>query len=182
MSKGLMSENIIRGYAWWLLQTNLEWTTDNYPKGKVPLVPFSDDPSMRVNPKEAPYIVYIFTETDSRDDDRVTEGILTFNIISKHLTDISNASKVLKEAFNRRDETAKDLNVFSSQSGFFEDYFDGITFTTCKTSLVVPGSAEQEDEGPIVGTVTIKYCYKDHYADQPEAGGVQFRPAAGAFN
>ncbi len=174
-----MSEKIIRGYAWWLLQNNLEWTTEGYPGEDIPIIPFSDDPEFRMAGK--PYIVYIFNETDDRNDDRLTEGILTFNIISKQLSDISGVAKVLKEAFNRKDKTAKSLNVFSTDSEFFDDYFDGITFTYVKAIFVSPGSPETEDEGPVVGTVTIRYCYIDHYADDPDNGGVLFEPVSGSF-
>lgn len=174
--KELMAEKIIRGYAWWLLENNLEWTVDSY-NGRVPIVPFSDDPELRMLDK--PYLVYGFTETQGKSDKRVTDGTLTFNIISKQLSDISRVSRVLEAAFSRDDLSAKDLNQFSTTAGYSE--FDGLTFHYTNVTFVAPGSPEKEDEGPILGAVVIEYCYKDHFIDDPDKDGILLRPLSGSF-
>lgn len=167
--KPIRSATILRGYAWWLLKNNLDWTTDDY-NGAVPIVPWSDEPKFQVQDK--PYIVYGYTEQVPRHDHRITEGMLNFTVRSRRLSDINLVTRVLVEGFKREDLSAKDINQFTTD---VDDYYSGITFTCTKVPFIHPGSAENSDEGRITGGVTLEYYYVDHFGDDENEDGVKLR-------
>lgn len=169
MPKPIRSAAILRGYAWWLLKENLEWTVDDYDE-RVPIVPFSDEPRFKVVGK--PYIVYGYSEGASVSDHRCTTGMLSFSIRSKNESDINLVTRVLVEGFKREDLSAKDINRFSSD---IDEYFNGITFMYTKAPYVEPGSPAEEDQDWEMGTVTITYEYIDEFGDDPNSEGIKLR-------
>lgn len=167
--KPLRSAAILRGYAWWLLRENLEWSVDDYG-GRVPIVPFSDEPVLQTY--EKPYVVYGYAEGVDKTDHRQTTGMMTFSFRTKNLSDINLAMRCLIEGFKREDESAADVNQYSSD---VDDYFSGLNFTCIEVPYIEPGSPEESDESRIEGNITISYTYVDHYGDQPDADGVKLR-------
>lgn len=103
--------HIIRAYVWAVLQANdpTIWDKNKYG-GKIPITPLSEEAEL--TEFAGPYIVYTFSQTPS--EIPCNDGTMTLAIYDTDIRRLFKTTNILSTALNREDETATDINKFSS--------------------------------------------------------------------
>jgi len=149
---------LLRAYAWQVLKANLSWDEANYG-GVIPIVPVSEEPELTQYDK--PFIVYGYV-----DDPTVTDayfrrrGSMTFVIYSTNFGEIATAMNVLNETFGREDDSARDVNAFTSTI----PQFRGIRFGNINVGFAEGAAPEETEGGRQSALLNIRYDYFVDYA------------------
>lgn len=147
---------ILIDYIWVVLKKNTDMQESDYD-GLVPIVPLSEAPEFTQYAK--PYIVYGYSDTPSSDLWVRRQGNMAFVIYADNFQQLSKITNIMAYTFDRADETAKDVNDYTST---IPAYY-GLTFGYIQVSFVEGGSPEETEGGRISSAVNIKYEYHVDY-------------------
>lgn len=156
---------ILVDYAWAVLSTNHpnDWSRDNY-KGLVPIVPLGEEPEL--NEFTHPHIVYGYAESPTGPLHARNGGSMTFVVYDQKFRRLTKTMNTLRVAFERQDETARDINNFSTyylgESGEPGPYL-GIRFGWVDVGFVEGGTPEETDNGRQSASINIRYEYYVDY-------------------
>lgn len=148
---------LLRSYVWKLLQENTNMKASDYD-GMVPIVPLAEEPEIQAF--DQPYIVYGFSETPTADVHARRRGNMAFVVYSTNFRELSKITNILTTALNRADESAKDVNEYTSTI----DAFVGLRFGFIQVSYVEGGSPEETEGGRQSAVVNVSY---EFYVDYP---------------
>lgn len=156
--------NIIVHYAWAVLQANDSdtWNVENYGN-KVPIVPLSEEPEL--SEYSGPHIVYGYAIDSTGELHARNNGSTTFAVYDQNFRRLTKTLNTLQAAFERQDESARDVNRFSSTivSGETNSPFIGIRFGTISVGFHEGGTPEETEGGRQSGLINIKYEYYTDY-------------------
>lgn len=139
-------------YIWAVLKKNTDMKESDY-EGLVPIVPLSEAPELTQYAK--PFIVYGYAESPSHDLWVRRSGNMAFVIYADNFHQLSKITNVISNAFDRADESARDVNVYTSTvPGFI-----GLRFGAIQLSYVEGGSPEETEGGRVSSAVNIRYEY-----------------------
>jgi hypothetical protein len=156
MEENIIAPYLLRAYAWQIMKANLGMSETDY-EGKAPLVPLGEREEIKKYGK--PYIVYAYTEQSPNRISAKSVGNMAFVIQADEFSKLVNISNVLARAFERADQSATDLNEFSSTiSGFI-----GLRFGTIELAFVDVSEPEESEGGEMTGVVNIRYEYYANY-------------------
>jgi hypothetical protein len=148
--------NILNLYAWQVLKANTAMVESDY-NGKIPIIPGGSDPDFtNVN---KPYITYGAAEDPSSSDSAVRGGTLVYAIYSDSVGDINEISNILVTAFERRDEAARDVNLWSSS----QPALIGVRFTTVYVAFAEGAGPADQEGGRETGTLTLRFSCVTNY-------------------
>lgn len=164
MDIAVVPAHLLRSYAWQVLKTNLPdvWDEKNYG-GKVPIVPLGEEPEL--SDYSGPHIVYGYSDEASGDLSEREVGSLSFAVYDQNFRRLTRTMRVLKSAFDRKDESARDVNNYTSQIPSFV----GLRFGYISLSFLEGGSPETSEGGNMSALITIRYEY---YSSQTVATAV----------
>jgi len=144
---------LVRAYVWQVLQTNLGWKTSDYGN-LVPIIPVSEEPEITQYNK--PYIIYGYAEAPTYDNQHYTNrGSMTFLVYSTNISDINSVMNVLSTALGREDDSATDLNNFTSKT----DMFKGMRFGTVSLGFGEGAAPEETEGGRQSGLLNVRFTY-----------------------
>lgn len=146
---------LLRSYVWALLRNNTEMKTADYG-GLIPIVPVSEEPELMQYNK--PFIVYGYALDSSEDVPVCRTGSMTFAIYSTNFREITKIIDILIYAFGRKDESARDVNEYTSTI----PEFIGTRFGYISVAFAEGGTPEESSGGRESGMVNISFEY---YAD-----------------
>lgn len=149
----IIPAHLLRLYAWEVLKNN---TSIGLIDNLVPIIPISDEPQVRDAGKT--YMIYGYTEDSDTDLTEVRGGLFVLRIIGKTFAEVGEITSVLSRAFENEDESAANINLWSSTN----DALVGIRFTNTRINYVEGGTPPDEEGGEIEGQVHIKYRYVTH--------------------
>lgn len=162
---------LLRAYAWNLLKINTDMDEADY-NGLVPVVPLNEEPEMTEFNK--PYLIYGYTLQNPGRLSEKGEGSMSFAIQSTDFGDITTIINILSAAFGRQDESARDVNNFTSTIGPFV----GIRFGSIELGFAEGGSPEETEGGRMTGIVNIRFNYFVDYNVITDFGTVSLLSAA----
>lgn len=137
-------------YAWEVIRANTELEASDYG-GKIPIVPGGQEPDFTGFNK--PFLTFGASENPSSINGAIRGGTLVFAIYSNYDGDIHELTNILISAFERQDESARDINFWTSKT----PAMIGVRFTDTSVAFAeAPGPVDQEG-GRKAGTLTIKY-------------------------
>jgi hypothetical protein len=164
MDSKIIPAYVLIDYVWQVLKDNTDMDEGDYA-GLVPIVALSEEPEIKEFDK--PYIVYGFAENTTTDG-YANNGNMSLVVYSANLRRLANVTNIIARALDREDETARDINRYSSQ---FE-HFIGLRFGDVSVSFVEGGSPEETEGGRISSSVNIRYQYFVDYDIDFTAGVV----------
>jgi hypothetical protein len=147
--------NLLNLYAWEVLKANTGMLVSQYD-GKIPIVASGQEPDF--NAFDRPYLVYGSAE-DPSSDGLTRGGTLVYAIYSKSVGDINEIQNILISAFERQDESARDVNDFTSRT----PAYIGIRFTSTTVAFAEGAASADQEGGRQAGTLTIRYSYVSNY-------------------
>jgi hypothetical protein len=147
----------IRNYVWRLLQTRLDWSSDDY-NGLVPIVPAAREPEFASLGQ--PYITYGWSAETDGDDWYLPTEVVVFSVYGAGANVVNEAVKVISNALRRQDESARDVNAWiHSPANPYSEEFDGLTFGFLRLTNVEGPGPEAQEGGWVDGLVAIRYSY-----------------------
>lgn len=152
---------VLVDYAWAVLHANMPtvWDKSKYG-GMVPIVPLSEEPDL--DEFSGPHIVYGYADEGTGPLPARQGGSTTFAIYDDNFRRLTRTLNCLKEAFNREDESARDVNRFSTyflgQNGNPGPYL-GIRFGHIGVAFTEGGTPEDSEGGRQSAIITIRYEY-----------------------
>lgn len=175
---------VLRAYMWQLLKANtnmdeLDYQSDENPNGLVPIVPVSEEPELTQFNK--PYLVYGYAHNPSRDLYHYRSGSMTLVVYATTFREIGDILSLLQLVFERHDEAAENVNLWSSTI----EPFRGIRFGSIHMGLLESGTPEDNDQdteqtegGRMSGLINIRY----EYFMVPTTGEVKlYQPTTGTW-
>lgn len=158
MDPKVIAPYLLRSYIWQILKKNtdmdeLDYTLDQTSGGLVPIVPLAEAPE--ISQFDKPYIVYGYSETPPTDLWAQRRGNMAFVIYSTNFRELSMITNVIMNAFHRADESARDVNAYTSTI----PAFIGLRFGTIQVSFVEGGSPEETEGGRQSAAINIRYEY-----------------------
>lgn len=185
MSPTVDAAYILVDYAWAVLHANESetWSTSNY-KNLIPIVPLSEE--RELSEFSGPHIVYGYAEEGSGGLYARTRGSLTFAVYDQNYRRLSRALNYLRTAFERQDESARDINRFSTYFNGTQPVvsrttnpdgspkheivtpgvpgqYHGIRFGFTEVAFVEGGTPEDTEGGRQSGLISITYEYYVDY-------------------
>jgi hypothetical protein len=150
---------LIRSYAWGILKANYGevWDEDNYG-GLVPIVPVSEEPELAEY--TGPHIVYGYTLDMTGRLHARNSGSLTFAIYDQDFRRLTKTLNILQAAFERQDETARDINRYTTNKG---GPWVGMRFGTVAIGFVEGGTPETTEGGRQSALINISFEYYVDY-------------------
>lgn len=161
---------VLRQYAWALLHANdpTVWDTNNYKpagatEGFIPIVPLSDEPEL--SDFDGPHIVYGYTNDTTGDRWFNSSGTMTFAIYDDNFRRLGKTLNILQAAFERADESARDVNHFLHSFTFnaAQPFRDTIRFGCIEIGFVEGGTPETSEGGRQSALINIRFDYFHHY-------------------
>ena len=152
---------IIRSYVWKVLKANepAVWTEANYG-GLVPIVPLGEEPE--INGFGKPHFIYVHNH--SPNDGARSTGGMTIVIADNNFRHLSNTMNIIKTALDRSDETARDINKFSSEHSVSTTKpFVGLRFGWVKTAFTEGPTPSETEGGWDSATIDLDYEYYTDY-------------------
>ncbi len=155
---------ILVDYAWAVLSTNMPqiWDKSKYDD-IIPIIPLSQEPEL--DKFDLPYIVYGFSDDMTGEHWARSGGAITFAIYDQNFRNLTTTLNVLRAALERQDETARDVNNFSTKfdpTGDEKFPYLGIRFGTIELAFSEGGTPEETEGGSQSAVVNARYEY---YAD-----------------
>lgn len=150
---------LLRSYAWWLLKNNTSMKESDYGDegGLIPIVPLAEEPEITLYDK--PYLVYGYALDSTGDLYARQRGSMSFAVYAKTFGEITTILNILSEGFGRQDESAKDINDYTSTiPGYI-----GIRFGTVEVGFVEGGTPEETEGGRQSGVFNMRFEYYVDY-------------------
>lgn len=147
---------LLNNYIWKVLKLNTDMDEGDYG-GLTPIVPLSEEPELTEFDK--PYIVYGFAENPTSDLPAKKRGNMSFIIYCTNFRELSTITNVIATTFDRADESARDVNRYTSTI----PQFVGLRFGYIEVSFVEGGSPEETEGGRQSAAVNIRYEYYVDY-------------------
>lgn len=157
MNTKYIAPYLLRFYAWQLLKANTDMDESDYA-GKNPIIPANEEPDFQQF--NHPYIVYGYAESPTTQLYARQTGNMAFMVYSTDDREINTIIQVIAQAFQRGDESATDVNEFTSTI----PEFLGIRFGTISVAFVSSIEPPTEEGGRLGGMVNIRYEY---YIENP---------------
>jgi len=159
MKTDIIAPYVLRAYAWAVLSTNMPetWNTELYG-GLTPIVPVAEEPEL--DEFSGPHIVYGYAEDMTGDLYARSSGSMTFAVYDNNFRRLGETLNVLKIAFERQDETARDINRFSTSKGAA---FNGLRFGYVRVGFVEGGTPEESEGARQSALINITYEYYVDY-------------------
>lgn len=155
---------LIVHYAAKVLNTNDPdtWSPSNYGD-KVPIVPLSEEPDL--SQYTGPHIVYGYALDATGDLHARKGGSVTLAVYDQNFRRLTKTMNILQKAFERQDESAKDINKFTSSRVGTETQspFLGIRFGTVSLGFVEGGIPEDTEGGRQSALINIRFEYYVDY-------------------
>ena len=149
----------LRSYMWRLLQDELGWKLDDYAdENGTKYVPIITPQQEKIfNAMDKPYIVYSFSRGDTGNAWFIENESGAFSVFSSDPDDIQKVINLFQTKFNRRDDSAYDLNTYV-QTRLGENYrvFD---YKSIKVTTVQGPQPATEEGGRRDGLITIYMTY-----------------------
>lgn len=156
----------LRSYMWRLLQDELDWSLDNYADANgtkyVPIV--TPQQEKIFNAMDHPYIVYSFSRGATTSAWFVENEVGAFSIFSSDEEDIRKAINMFQTKFNRRDDSAFDLNEYVQTK--LGDNYRVFDYKTLWVSNVQGPQPTTEEGGRRDGLITINMNYTQSEFDE----------------
>lgn len=163
MDSTLIAPYLLRFYLWQVLKANTDMDEKDYTidpannDGLVPIVPLAEQPEIKDFGK--PYIVYGYSETPPNDLWVRRRGNMAFVVYSTNFRQLSHLVNIITFAFDRADESARDINNYTSTVPAFV----GLRFGTVQVSYVEGGSPEESEGGVQSAAINVRYEYYVDY-------------------
>jgi hypothetical protein len=151
---------------WRLLQDELGWTKDDYAdENGVTYVPIVTPQQEKIfNAMDKPYIVYSFSRGATSTAWFVENEIGAFAIYSSNEEDIRKVINLCQTKFNRRDDSAQDLNDYVQTT--LGDNYKQFEYKTIWVSTVQGPEPATEEGGRRDGLITINMNYTQQEFDE----------------
>ena len=147
---------LLRSYAWQVLKRNMPDVWDETKYGNlIPIVPLAEEPEL--SEYSGPRIVYGYSTEGSGDLYAREFGSMTFAIYDQNFRRLSQTLNILKKAFERQDETARDVNEYSDS--LVNSPFEGLSFAQVSLGFIEGGTPEDEEGGRQSALLNIRYEY-----------------------
>jgi len=163
-SPAIVPAYLIRQYIWALLKTNepTDWNEANYG-GLTPVVPLGEDADLEQFP--GPTIVYQFSDLRTGTMWMRGRGAMSFAVRDTNLRRLTRTMTILKEALNRYDEAARDINEYMDLKG---SPWNSIGFGTVYVTFSDGGAPATTEGGEMVGVISIEFDYYTEYENSPD--------------
>jgi len=151
---------ILVDYAWAILKENMPtvWNESKYDD-LVPIVPLSEEPALEAF--SGPHIVYGFADEGTGPLPQREGGSTTFAIYDDNFRRLTKTLNCLKVAFGREDDSATDINRFSTR--FLNGAYLGVRFGHVRVAFTEGGTPEITEGGRQSALITISYDYFTSY-------------------
>lgn len=143
---------VLNHYVWEMIKQNTAMRETDYD-GRMPIVPASQEPEFVEIRK--PFLVYGFSEDPTPNLYAERSGSLSFAIYSNVNDDIHKIMNIIRAGLERQDESAREINSFTSDI----ERFIGIRFGSTRIGYFEGPGPEEEEGGRSAGVVTIRYNY-----------------------
>lgn len=163
-----MSENVmdpvlspvylLRSYAWALLKANdsVTWDESKYG-GMVPMVPLAEEPEL--DAYSGPHIVYGYALDSSAPLPIRRNGSMTFVVYDDNFRRLTKTMTILATAFERLDESARDVNAYTSTIPAFV----GLSFAHIGVGFAEGGTPEETEGDRQSAVLNIRFEYHVNY-------------------
>lgn len=149
----------LRFYAWQVLKRNFgstsggPWDEDNYGN-LVPIVPLAEEPDLAEF--SGPKIVYEYTILATGPDDPFRgRGSFSMAVMDTNFRRLTTTLNILESAFNRYDESARDINAYLETTPLAGQVGFGYT----EVSFVDGGAPESSEGGNQTGVINIRFDF-----------------------
>ena len=145
----------LRFFAWEVLKRNVPdvWDADKYG-GLVPIVPLAEEPDLAEF--SGPKIVYEYTLLDAGTEALFRgRGTLSMAVLDTNFRRLTRTLNILEAAFNRYDESARDINMYLDETPLSGMVGFGYT----QVSFVDGGTPERNEGGNQIGVINIRFDY-----------------------
>lgn len=144
---------VLRQYAWAVLKLNdpTTWTEANYGN-LIPIVPLAEEADL--TEFDGPKIVYEYTIPNTGPSYYRNRGTMSFAVMDDNFRRLTKTMTTLQAAFERHDETARDVNAFIAASPL-----EGIGFGSINLGFVDGGTPEENEGGRQVGVISVSFDY-----------------------
>lgn len=159
---------LLRQYAWEILKLNdpVTWDETKYG-GSIPITPLADEPEL--SGYDGPHIVYGYTVNTGGSLFADKSGTMTFAIYDENFRRLGQTINILSAAFERADESARDVNKFTSLWEVnSQKVFLGVRFGCIEMGFVQGGTPEIQEGGRQSGLLNIRYDYFVQYDVQTD--------------
>lgn len=166
---------LIRSYAWAVLRANdsTTWDTAKYG-GLVPIVPVSEEPDL--DEFSGPHIVYGYALDATGDLYARKSGSVTFAVYDQNFRRLTKTLTILQAAFERQDESARDINNYTTRVGGAPTStgnppvwknptgaFLGLRFGYTRIGFIEGGTPEETEGGRQSALINIVFEYYVDY-------------------
>ena len=156
---------LLRAYAWAVLKANMPevWNEELYKGegdefGLVPIVPLAEEPEL--DEFDGPHIVYGYSLSATGDLHARKSGSMTFAIYDQNFRRLTETLNILEAAFERQDESARDVNKYTTAQGA---KFLGIRFGYISVGFTEGGTPEDTEGGEQSALLNIRFEYYVDY-------------------
>lgn len=151
----------IRSYAWEVLKTNMGdvWDESKYG-GLTPIVPVSEEPEL--DAYSGPHIVYGYALNATGALHARNSGSVTFAVYDNNFRRLTKTLNILQATFERQDETARDINNWSTAKG---DAWIGLRFGSVDVGFVEGGTPEDQEGGRQSALINVRFEYYVEYGN-----------------
>lgn len=156
MQNNIVAPFLLRAYAWEVLKANTDLIETDY-EGKAPIVPLGEREEILKYGK--PYIIYAYSENTPVRLSARNIGNMAFVVNSTSFSALTKITNVLIRTFERADESAKDINEYTSTIPSFV----GLRFGTTEVALAQVDEPEDTEGGNMQGVVNVRYEYYTNY-------------------
>lgn len=143
-------------YIWELMKLNLGVTEEDYG-GRMAVMSPNMEPEFTVYDK--PFLVYGYSEDTSRDLYAISSGSVSYAVWGKSVKEVDTILTIIRSAMERHDETARDVNRWTSDHGI--DI--GIRFGDIYVGYLEGPTPEETEGGRHAGIITLRYTYFAEY-------------------
>lgn len=143
---------LLLSYAWAVLKTNTDMDESDYG-GLIPIVPIAEIEEL--SPYDKPHLVYGYSLDSTGDLYARRTGSMSFAVYSTRFREITEILDILGEAFGRLDDSARDVNNFTTR----HPQFLGIRFGYIEVGYVEGGTPEDTEGGRMSGLLNIRFDY-----------------------
>jgi hypothetical protein len=146
---------ILIDYTYKLLNANFGevWDKSKYG-GLTPILPLADQPE--IEEYGGARIIYEFSTSPSKPDYWNTNGTTTFAVIAPSLRIMSKTMNILQTAFERFDESAKDVNEYAKYL-YTYPLHEGMGFSEIHVQFASQGDATESEGGPHIGVINLTW-------------------------
>lgn len=149
---------LLTDYAWKLLQANMgeTWSPDKYG-GMRPIVPLAEEPEL--SQFSGPHIIYGYAQGTSGNMYMERAGTITFTIRDTSSRRMAKTLNILQTGFGRLDDSARDINAYTST----KEPFLGIRFGTVRVSYLQSEDPEEAEGGRQTAVLAVSFTFFDEW-------------------